>query len=144
MTTISRRGIRASGSMSRNGRKLLIAAMLTGIAHPARARTQIESPSDTIRPQPDTSYWGPVPPPSDSVTSVYENRAMPLWEAILVWPYRIISVPFSAIRIGCGEVVTGMDQGGLVSWVGGSVGSGAGPVRPHVSVRAGGLSGTGD
>ncbi len=129
--------------MSRNGRKLLIAAILTVIAHPARARTQIESPSDTMRPQPGASYWGPIPPPGDSVLSVFQDHGMAFWESALVWPYRVIGFPFVALRAGIGESIGFLDETGVIRWIGQLLRPPTVPLTAAVRVSAGGLSGFG-
>ena len=46
------------------------------------------------------SYWGPIPAPADSVSSVYQNRSRPLWAKTLYYPYRLLSAPFYLLSLG--------------------------------------------
>ena len=44
--------------------------------------------------------WGPIPPPSDSVTAVFRNRPLPLWERVLLVPYDAVGFPLKIVGAG--------------------------------------------
>jgi hypothetical protein len=51
------------------------------------------------------SYWGAIPPPSDSTTAAFENRKRQIWEWVLLVPYSVINIPLRGIRYGIGGLI---------------------------------------
>ncbi len=115
-----------------------LGALALAVATPRAARTQADTtPSATI------SYWGPIPAAADSVTAALDNRPTPLWEETLLWPYRVISLPFTLFRAGFGATVTAADRNHLPDRIGRLLRAPTGPVALLVHVNGGGLSGVG-
>ncbi len=89
---------------------LAVAALLWTVGTPI-ARGQIPATiPDSIRHGYGSSRWGEIPPPSDSVTVPSRNRTMPVWEGMLVWPYRVIAFPFRLLADGFGATVRVVDE----------------------------------
>jgi hypothetical protein len=101
-----------SGSTSIPKNRRLSCLLRLAIVFLALASTQAEAQAPTTAP--DTalqtvlqgvgqSYWGIIPPFSDSTAGVASNRALPVWEAALYWPYRVIVFPFRLLGDGIGS-----------------------------------------
>jgi hypothetical protein len=89
---------------------LSVAALLwTAAAPPAQSQTPATI-ADSIQQGYGLSRWGAIPPPGDSVTAPSHNRPMPVWEGILVWPYRVIAFPFRLLADGIGATVRAVDE----------------------------------
>jgi hypothetical protein len=56
------------------------------------------------------SNWGELPAASDSSTAAFRNHGLPIWEAALVWPYRVVTFPLKLAGDGFGETVEFMDE----------------------------------
>lgn len=56
------------------------------------------------------SYWGDIPPPSDSTVAPAANRHLPLWEGVLIWPYRVVAFPFRLLADGVVATVGAVDE----------------------------------
>jgi hypothetical protein len=89
------------------------------------------------------SYWGPMPPPADSVTAVTHNSKKPAWEAALIVPYDIIALPFRGLGYGLGATVTYLDEKGVIATGRKLLGPRTGPFGVLLGFSAGGLSGFG-
>ncbi len=86
------------------------------------------------------SYWGQIPAPSDSSVAPAENRRMPLWEGVLVWPYRVVAFPFRVVADGVGATIEAVDESPFLSRIL-SFRARALKVSPELNI--GGLSGFG-
>lgn len=64
--------------------------------------------------QPPASYWGPLPPPADSVTVQPTALPRPAWETVLMVPYRICALPFNLVRYGCKGAIIALDESGTI------------------------------
>jgi hypothetical protein len=53
-----------------------------------------------------TSYWGSIPPPSDSTRATFRNRSRSAWEWPLIVPYSVVNLPLRWIRHGVGATVS--------------------------------------
>ncbi len=89
------------------------------------------------------SYWGTIPERSDSVLRTFADRGMPLWESVLVWPYRVIGFPFTAVRAGVGVSVVAIERSRLPRTIASILGPRQGPFGLLLTFRGGGLSGFG-
>jgi hypothetical protein len=111
------------------------------LLRPAIARAQeVGTLRDPTRDGYGLSYWGEIPPPADSTTAPLANRRMPLWEGILVWPYRVVAFPFRLVGDGVVAAVAAVDESPFLSQLF-SLQARALTVSPEVNV--GGLSGFG-
>ena len=52
-----------------------------------------------------TSYWGEIPPPADSLTTVFQNRTTPGWQKALYLPIRVVLVPLWLVDRGTSALV---------------------------------------
>lgn len=86
-------------------------------------------------------YWGLVGEPSDSTTATYTGNSMPLWEALLVWPFRVITFPIKLLVDGIGLGVTWADQSGTLGRLLEELQVSGFPLDPIIT--AGGLEGFG-
>lgn len=86
------------------------------------------------------SYWGEIPAPSDSTMAAAANRPMPLWEGVLVWPYRVVAFPFRLLADGVGATITAVDESPFLREIL-SFRARALTISPEVNI--GGLSGFG-
>ena len=126
----------------------MVALALGTAALPGGARAQVrpaarDTTFGTSAPGTGASYWGLILPPPDSVRAVFGNRPMPLWEGMLVWPYRVISFPLRLVSNGFGETVEFLDEKKVIDRVGRLLGPRRGPFGVRMQFQAGGLSGFG-
>lgn len=56
------------------------------------------------------SYWGPIPAPADSVRAAFRGSGMPVWEGVLVWPFRVVTFPLTALTAGIGAGIVWMQE----------------------------------
>jgi hypothetical protein len=63
------------------------------------------------------SYWGELPPPSDSTTALFSNRGRSAWEWPLHIPYAAINYPLRWIREGFGRGIIYADRKDLFRFV---------------------------
>ncbi len=89
------------------------------------------------------SYWGIIPPPADSVQVTTRPRPMPAWEGILVWPYRVVTLPIWLLSSGIGESVEYLDEKRVLNRLGKLLGPREGPFGVVLNFSAGGLPGLG-
>ncbi len=85
-------------------------ALVIGLAaiRPAPAQERPDAPDTLVQETVSgvgVSYWGFIPPAEDSSLAVLSNRRMPVWESILVYPYRVIAFPFRLLADGVGATV---------------------------------------
>jgi hypothetical protein len=78
----------------------------TSVAH---GQSQTALP-DSMQQGYGPSYWGEIPPPSDSTSAPGQNRRMPVWEGVFIWPYRVIAFPFRLVADGIGATIVGVDD----------------------------------
>ena len=83
----------------RSGLPILTAVLVslqagTAVAQDPYARA--DSAADGV----GASYWGQIPPPSDSTTAQFRNSLMPVWEGILVVPFRFFTYPVKLLGDG--------------------------------------------
>jgi hypothetical protein len=90
-----------------------------------------------------SSYWGHIPAPQDSVTAAFSNLPMPLWEGVLVWPFRVITFPIKAVGLGIGAGVTYMDHSRWLYRIGQLLAGPEVPIGVYPTVSASSLSGLG-
>jgi hypothetical protein len=93
---------------------------------------------------PDT-YWGPLPAPSDSTIVVFPDRAMPLWEKALYYPYRVVSLPVDLTTDGLTEGIIFLYEASFVKKLREFSGGFPGPFGTRITpnVTAGDLLGYG-
>lgn len=89
------------------------------------------------------SYWGPIPPPADSTTAVFEQPPRPLWATALLVPYRIVALPFWLVRHGAQGVIVYVDENESLGWLKRLLRPREGPFGVTIGLRAGSLSGIG-
>jgi hypothetical protein len=68
---------------------------------------------------------------------------MPLWEGMLVWPYRVITFPLKVVSSGASETLEFLDDKKVISRIGSFLGPRTGPFGVLMQLQAGGLSGFG-
>ncbi|MDH3569447.1 MAG: hypothetical protein OER89_04585, partial [Gemmatimonadota bacterium] len=84
-------GRTARGSTWRH-RAAIGALLLAALGSPAQSQ---ELPVDSVVTDGvGISYWGLISPPADSVRALMTRRPLAVWEAAVIWPYRIIAFPF--------------------------------------------------
>jgi hypothetical protein len=99
--------------------------------------------SDSVAPRQGSgvglSYWGEIPPPTDSTTGRFANPPVSFWEAVLVSPYRVLTFPVRAVSAGMLAAVEFMDDRRILDVFFRPPGN----VQLFPEVSAGGLSGLG-
>ncbi len=71
---------------------------------------QITPTTDSATAGSGLSYWGPIPPAGDSTIGLLTNRPLATWEAVLIWPYRVVAFPFRLLADGIGSTVELVDE----------------------------------
>ncbi|MDH3368687.1 MAG: BamA/TamA family outer membrane protein [Gemmatimonadota bacterium] len=95
-------GRTARGSTWRH-RAAIGALLLAALGSPAQSQ---ELPVDSVVTDGvGISYWGLISPPTDSVRALMTRRPLAVWEAAVIWPYRIIALPFRLAADGVGETI---------------------------------------
>ena len=89
------------------------------------------------------SYWGPIPPPHEAEAQTFQNHSMPLWEASLVWPYRLVTFPLLALSAGVGECVIFFEDQNVIYHIQRLMAPRQLPYGFRVNLTAGGLPGFG-
>jgi len=89
------------------------------------------------------SNWGPIAPAADSLTQRSTAPGMPLWEGMLVWPFRVITFPVVIVGTGVAAGVEVLDERKVIQWVQEQLRPRTGPFGLKVDVTAGGLTGFG-
>ena len=89
------------------------------------------------------SYWGQIPNLDGSTPATIDNKAMPVWEGALVWPYRVITYPLRLLSTGVGASIEFFNESPVISQVGNLFGPRRGPFGVLMQFQAGGLSGLG-
>lgn len=85
------------------------------ILAPAVDSQTTSSPEDTPGDGSGNSYWGLIASPTDSTTATLENLSMPVWEAALVWPFRVITFPIKAVGLGLAAGIDALAKSSLYS-----------------------------
>ena len=112
---------------------LFIAATILSFA-PAIAQ---QTPDST------TSYWGPIPAGSDSVSVALRDKGRPAWEQAVLLPYRVVTFPIALTSKGIGAGIQALDKGSVLETGRRVLGPRRGPFGFLVDFRSGGLSGIG-
>ena len=86
---------------------------------------------------------GPIPPPSEAEAQTFQNHSMPLWEASLVWPYRLVTFPLLALSAGVGECVIFFEDQNVIYHIQRLMAPRQLPYGFRVNLTAGGLPGFG-
>ncbi len=100
-------------------------------------------PADTTGVGGRWSYWGPIPPPADSTTTIFEQPPRPSWATALLVPYRIVALPFWLVRHGAEKVIVYVDENESLNWLKRLLRPREGPFGVTVGLRAGTHSGIG-
>jgi hypothetical protein len=90
---------------------LLVVAVLPAAAADASAISSADTAATTA------SYWGELPPPSDSTTTLFDNRARAAWEWPLHIPYAAINYPLRWVREGIGKGIRYADRKDLFRFI---------------------------
>ncbi len=125
-----------------------VVLVLCASAWPIRTHTQEHPPPpDTTRSTDGdgsgSSYWGVIPASDQSSPATIRNRTTPVWEGMLVWPYRVITFPLKLLSSGVGETLQFLDEKRVISQIGSFLGPRQGPFGVLMQFQAGGLSGFG-
>jgi len=70
-------------------------------------------------------------------------REVPLWEGVLVWPFRVITFPIVIVGTGVAAGVEVLDEHKVIHWVQRQLRPRTGPFGVQVDFTAGGLTGLG-
>ena len=89
------------------------------------------------------SYWGVIPASDQSSPVTIPNQPMPLWEGMLVWPYRVITFPLNLVSSGVGGTLQVLEKSKIIDRMGNFFGPRTGPMGVLMQFQAGGLSGFG-
>ena len=89
------------------------------------------------------SYWGMIPTSVEAHPETLRNQPMPVWEGVLVWPYRVFTFPLKLVSSGMGETLQFLDEKKVIALVSGFLGPRQGPFGVLTQFQAGGLSGFG-
>jgi len=73
----------------------------------------------------------------------FTDRGMPLWESVLVWPYRVISFPVRLVGLGASESIEWLDESRTLTRVASWLAPREGPFGVVLELSAGGLPGLG-
>lgn len=82
-----------------------ILCALCALSWPAAATLSAAATPDSTQTGTGMSYWGPIPPPTDSTRAAYQERGRAAWEWPLIVPYSVINVPLRGLRHGTGALV---------------------------------------
>ncbi len=96
------------------------------------------APSQTVN-----SYWGPIPAPTDSTTSIFPTPPRSAWETTLLVPYRLIAFPFNLIQVGLKHSFIYLDDSGFIYRLTKLLGPRQGPFGLALRIKAGSLIGLG-
>ncbi|HEU4724794.1 MAG TPA: BamA/TamA family outer membrane protein [Candidatus Eisenbacteria bacterium] len=107
---------------------LILGSFLAG----ARARAQ------TVE-----SYWGPIAAEPDTVAVALAEPPKPVWEHVLLAPYRVVTFPIVLVSKGTGASLTYMDEHRVIERAATLLGPRKGPFGFLLDFRFGGLSGFG-
>lgn len=107
---------------------LILGSFLAGVS--ARAQT-VES------------YWGPIPPRPDTVAVALAEPPKPVWEHVLLAPYRVITFPIVLLSKGTRAGLSYMDEHRVLERAATLLGPRQGPFGFLVDFQFGGLSGLG-
>ncbi len=84
-------------------RAAMIGVLLAAFGSPARSQ---QLPVDSVVTDGvGISHWGLILPPADSVRAIMTPRPLAVWEAAVIWPYRVIAFPFRLAADGVGETI---------------------------------------
>lgn len=120
--------------------------LLAVLGFGAPARAQQDTSPGVPRPPQDgwgQSYWGYIPPPADSLIAATRERPVPLWEAALVRPYRVVTFPLTLVGDGIGVGVEFVDDKRLVPKLADLLTPVPGPFGLELEANVGGLRGVG-
>ena len=146
---IATRGRRRSsiGFAALNCRLLSLGALaglcLLGACVPRLARAQAPAPAAPLVAGEGLSYWGPIPPPADSLRARFLPRRAPLWERTLGAPYELAVLPLGLAGKGVKAGFVYADEHGWASKVAWLLGPQDGPFGLKLRVEAGELIGPG-
>ena len=70
-------------------------------------------------------------------------RGMPVWEGVLIWPFRVITFPIVIVGTGLAAGVEVLDEHNVIRWVQDRFQPLTGPFGVQVDLTAGGLTGFG-
>lgn len=68
------------------------------------------APAPALAQDSTLSRWGAFPPPADSTTARFVEPGMPVWEAAVYWPYRVVTYPVKLTVDGIGRGVVWADE----------------------------------
>lgn len=117
---------------------------LVGAFGGAVARSEPASSDSLLPGGPRASYWGPLPAPGDSsAVGRLRNNTLPVWEAAVVYPWRVLTFPVKLATTGLGAGLVALDESGAIKKIGRLI-SPPPVIRGFTpSASAGGAQGTG-
>jgi hypothetical protein len=147
---MARRGAPNLRAVRRGPGRWLACVFLASILISASAFAQSAAPPDSApsdppmtSPHPVESYWGALPPRSDSVAVPVSDRPKAAWEHALLAPYRVVTFPVTVFSHGMGLGIGYLDRHRVPNRIASLLGPRRGPFGFLVDFRLGGLSGLG-
>jgi hypothetical protein len=97
---------------------ILITVLICSVilVSPVESQT-VSSPEESQGDGSGNSYWGLIAPPTDSTAATLENLSMPVWEAALVWPFRVITFPIKVVGLGLAAGIDALGKSALYSQI---------------------------
>jgi hypothetical protein len=95
---------------------------------------------------PEDTYWGPIPvaaDSSDTTRATFHDPPMPVHEAIVYWPVRVVTYPLALVAGGIGESIEYLDETKILHRVSTLLAPRRGPFGVVLGIQAGGLAGFG-
>lgn len=89
------------------------------------------------------SYWGPIAARPDTVAAALAEPPKPVWEQVLLAPYRVVTYPIVLVSKGTGAGIGYMDEHRVLERAASLLGPRQGPFGFLVDFQFGGLSGLG-
>jgi len=95
--------------------------------------------------EPDStqSYWGSIPAPNDSVCIPLLEPPKPLWERVVLVPYRVVTFPVALLSHGVGGGIEYLDDHRVIATLSHLLGPREVPFGFLIDFSLGGNSGTG-
>ncbi len=117
----------------------IIAAVLVSLPAGTAVAQEPHARADSVADGVGASYWGEIPTASGSTTARFRDPAMPVWEGILVVPFRFFTYPVKLVGDGMLAAVQWTDETRILNIFFRPPGN----IQLMPAINAGGLSGFG-
>ncbi|MEE8193808.1 MAG: BamA/TamA family outer membrane protein [Gemmatimonadales bacterium] len=117
----------------------ILTAVLVSLPAGTAVAQEPHARADSVADGVGASYWGEIPPAGDSTTARFRNPLMPVWEGLLVVPFRFFTYPVKLVGDGMLATVRWIDETRILN----IFFRPPGKMQLMPAINAGGLSGFG-